>query len=665
MKKLCLLSILSLTASLFANVVMPGIFSDHAVLQRSKATAVFGWADAGEKITVSYGSIKAETTAGKDGRFIVKLDLSTAGNDAGELIICGKNKVVIKDVIVGEVWLCTGQSNMALRLRNTLDADAEIKRSANNRIRTFSPRMTTAVKKLDTLNGQWLVASPATSGNFSAVGYYFAKKLNQDAGLAVGLINPAWGGSMIESWICDEHINASTEAVKKSAAAELDNFINYDAKRQAYLPQLLAWEKSMNWIDDKKSAAPPENAKWEKAPALDKGLKGGGIYWLRREVDVPAKNITNGTIQVWLGRPNVSFQVFWDGKKVHEATRARSLELHALRVSIKTTPGKHTLMLRVSATEPYFRFIRENNIFGKNTASGWEITTEKIFPAASKEQLAARPKFLTERPFASKVPHQIYNALIYPIRNYTVKGNLWYQGESNSGKRTIYGEHILALVKCFRETFDNPELRFYAVQLPDYGTKSKDPGYCGSWPTIRARQTAALKQLPFTAEVIILNTGEAKDIHPINKVPVGERLAAVALKYDYGKKDIICTFPEAVTAVREKNQVRITFTNCHGGLKAEKLPENYWTCRIKNQSEKLIPNSPGSQVEGFSLCGKDGKWHWANARIEGDNIIVSSPAVTEPVRVRYAYQNNPNCNLYSNAGLPAGPFQMEIKYSER
>ena len=665
MQKKYLLGLLSLTvtAALYADVKLPEIFSNHAVLQRSKATAIFGKADAGENITVTYGDIQGKTIANKDGKFIVKLDLSKVGKTANDLIVSGKNKIVIKDVIVGEVWLCTGQSNMAMRLATTLNARNEIKNSANNYIRMFLPKGTTSIKPIDEIKGQWLIALPQNAGRFTAVGYYFAKKLNKEAGLSVGLINPSWGGSTIETWICKKHLNNSSSQVQKTAHEELDNYINYNAKRKDYLTKLLAWEKSVKWVDDTNSVAPPKDAKWQTAPAIDKGIAGPGIYWLQRTVDVNAKNISKDSIMIWLGRPTVAYKVFWDGKLVYEVNRARSLEKWPIRAFIKTTPGKHTLQLRVSATDSKFYFYRENSIFGKSTATGWQMAIEKRFPKVNGKTYATRPKFMYERPFSSKVPEQIFNALIHPIKNYTIKGNLWYQGESNTTitKRFIYGNHITALVNCFRETFNNPELPFYAVQLPEYSSKSTNPNYEGTWPIVRVQQTNALNKLPFAKEVVIFNTGEASDIHPIEKLPVGERLAAVALKNDYGKKDIICDYPQAVKAVKENNKVRVSFINTLGGLKANKLPEYYWLVRNQNKKAKLTANLPQNEVEGFTICGNDGKWFWANAKIEGNDVIVYSPKVTNPAKVRYAFQNNPTCNLFSNAQLPVGTFELIVK----
>ncbi|MBE6358262.1 MAG: sialate O-acetylesterase [Lentisphaerae bacterium] len=643
-------------------VSLPAIFSDHAVLQRSTATAVFGTATPGKKVTVTYGNISAETVAGKDGKFIVRLDLSKAGNDSKELIVAGKNKITVKDVIVGEVWFCTGQSNMAMRLRGTLNSSEEIKNSANSRIRTFSTVARTYTAPQESMPGKWLVASPQTAGNFTAVGYYFAKKLNQETGLAVGLINPAWGGSSIESWTCAKHLENSTAKVKESTKIELDNFINYTAKREAAAKALEAWQQSLNWVDDNKSTAPPADAKWSKIPSITAWHKGAGIYWLRRELEILPKDISDGKVQLWVGRPNVPFKVYWDGKEVLSVNRERSLDRWPIRAIVSTVPGKHTVMIRVSAVEENFVFSRENHISGRSTAAGWEIALERAFPAATKAQLAARPKFMGERPFTCRVPSQIYNGLVYPIRNYSIKGTLWYQGESNAGaKGPLYGEQFKALVKCFRDTFQNPDMPFYAVQLPDHQYKSTNPNYTGTWPIIREGQSNALKELPFAGEITTFDLGESSDIHPINKRPVGERLAAFALNRDYGRKDIVCDAPAAVKAVREKNSVRVTFTNCHGGLVAKELPKTYWVKRNQNSSAALVPNSPGSQIQGFTLCGADGKWFWANAKIEGNDVIVSTPKVAVPVKVRYAYQNNPTCNLFNGAGLPAGAFALDVK----
>ena len=212
-----------------------------------------------------------------------------------------------------------------------------------------------------------------------------------------------------------------------------------------------------------------------------------------------------------------------------------------------------------------------------------------------------------------------------------------------------------------RERFENPEFRFYAAQLPNFMKKESDPNKVSNWVRVRAGQTSAM-DMPGVAEAIIIDNGEASDIHPMDKEPVGERLAAIALRNDYGKKDLPCYSPRAVCAKLDGNAVKVTFKYTDGGLAAKKLADFHWLEYRSKKKEKLVRNSPKAQVEGFAICGKDGKWVWADsADIKGDSVIVSSAKVKTPVAVRYAWQSNPTCNLYNGAGFPAAPFELKVK----
>ena len=271
------------------------------------------------------------------------------------------------------------------------------------------------------------------------------------------------------------------------------------------------------------------------------------------------------------------------------------------------------------------------------------------------------PKYIGTKPFGSKSPNMIWNGLVHPILNCTMKGAIWYQGEQNAGpQRFLYGDQIKALVSDLRERFNNPDMRFYAAQLPNFMAKNPDPNFTGSWVDIRAGQSRAMS-IPGVAQAIIIDLGEANDIHPIDKEPVGERLAAIALRNDYGKSDLPAFSPEAVSAARDGEAVRVSFKYTDGGLVAREVPKFYWNIRSKNKKTELVRNSPNSELEGFAVCGKDGKWVWANAKISGNDVIVSAPAIKEPTAVRYAWQNNPTCNLYNGAGFPAAPFELKVK----
>ena len=398
----------------------------------------------------------------------------------------------------------------------------------------FLPDVKTADIPQDEIKGQWLVASPETAGRFTAVGYYFARKLNRECGLSVGLLNPACGGSLIQAWTCGRHLESAAPAVAESAQKELNNYRNYRTLRDAHVRELLEWEKDLQWVDDAKTNAPPADAEWRKTPSLTGRFHGAGVVWFRKSIELTPADVKDGGVFLWIGRPLVETRIFWDGRPVMTLTRERAIENWPFRFKVATTPGKHTMMMRVSATEREFGFPRENLVGSKPNAGGWEYARERDFPAASPEKLAARPRFLEHRPYHNEVPGLLWNSMLHPILPYTIKGTLWYQGESNSGpKGHLYGSQLAALVTCLREDFQQPEMRFYAVQLPEHHPKNANPNVMGYWTEIRAGQSKTIGTLPFASEIVTLGLGESGDIHPLDKQPVGERLAALAMRNDY------------------------------------------------------------------------------------------------------------------------------------
>lgn len=664
MKKTSLLLALAAGSTLFADVTPSKLFTDHAVLQKSNATSVFGKADPGEKVTVSYAGVTAETVTGKDGKWVVKLDLSKSDDKGHELVMKGKNTVVAKDVITGEVWFCIGQSNMAMTVKKSMNAKENIAKSANNRIRHFRVGCVAPEKPVDDIRGKWVIASPDTTGEFTAAGYFFARRINRECGLAFGLINPSWGGSSIESWISSEKIlKGSTKAVAKSAQDELDAYYNYDSKRDKYVEEVKAWAAKNGCADDEKVTLPPADAKWTPVKSMQRSSKGHGVIWFRKQIEVTKNDFQWGKFHIEVGRPQVPVDVYLNGKKVASLDMKTAACGRQFSSWLKVAPGKYELMLRVYAYTPRVSFPRYHYIGKKaDTYKGWEMFRQRDFAKLSPAQKKAMPKYVGTKPYPSKTPTMIWNGLVHPILNCTMRGALWYQGEQNAGNvRYLYGDHVRALVSDLRERFNNPDLRFYAAQLPNFMSKSADPNKTGSWVDVRAGQSSAMN-IPGVAQAIIIDVGEAGDIHPMNKEPVGERLAAIALRNDYGKKDLPCYSPEAVKAESANGAVKVTFKYTDGGLVAKELPKFHYLVFRSGKKRPLVRNSPKAQVEGFAVCGKDGKWFWADeAKIDGSSVVVSSSKVKEPVAVRYAWQNNPTCNLYNGAGFPAAPFELKVK----
>ena len=666
MKKSILLLSLAAVGAAYANVTMPGVFSDKAVLQKSNATAVFGKADPGEKVSVSYAGVSASTVAGKDGKWLVRLDLSKSDDAGHDLVVKGKNTITCKDVITGEVWYCIGQSNMAMTVVRSMNAKENIAKSANNRIRHFRANCVAPEQPVDNIRGRWVCADPKTTGEFTAAGYFFARRINKECGVAVGLINPSWGGSSIESWISREKIlKGSTKAVAKNAQKELDAYLQYDSRRDKYVEAVNAWAKEVGYTDDAKVEFPAADAKWTPVKNMQRSIKGNGIIWFRKTVNISKADYQWGKVLLEFGRPQVPVDVYLNGKLVAKLDMKTAACGRQFATFVpKLAPGKYEIMLRAYAYTRRISFPRYHNIGKtKNAQMNWEMFRQRNFAKLSAAQVKAMPKYVGTKPYPSKTPGMIWNGLVHPLIPYTMRGALWYQGEQNAGAQSVlYGDHVRALVSELRERFENPEFRFYAAQLPNFMKKSSDPNRVSNWMRVRAGQSSAIESMSGVAEAIIIDLGEANDIHPMNKEPVGERLAAIALRNDYGKKDLPCYSPKAVCAKLEGKAVKVTFKYADGGLAAKKLADFHWLVYSAQKKEKLVRNSPNAQVEGFALCGKDGKWFWADkADIKGDSVIVSSSKVTAPVAVRYAWQDNPTCNLYNGAGFPAAPCELKIK----
>ena len=661
----------SLLSGLFltAEVKVPAIFSDHAVIQKSGATAVFGKADPGEKVSVVYGSARAETTASKDGKWLVKLDLSGDDGKSKELVVAGKNTIRIKDVISGEVWLCAGQSNMQFQLKKSLESKKDIAKSENNFLRTFKMNHTGSLDpNEDKHRGYWVAASPRSAGVFSAVGYYFGRKINAETGKSVGLIDPAWGSSSIQTWMSRETLlEKSTPAVASDTGKLISEFVSYDDRCDAYIKKFNEWAASCGRSDDEvKSTAPPADAKWSARKNIFGGIRASGILWFRKSIEISKKDIFKNSIVFYIGYPSTAVDFYFDGKLAGSFTFKDAKKGGAFRVVIPAKGlawGKHEMTLRVHNAAPVFAFGR--NFFAghnQNNHLDWEMCFEKKYAKLNQKQISEFPKVIAKKPLIQKVPTMVWNAMMKPMVPYTMKGVIWYQGESNSvgESRFLYTDLQKAFIAQLRSEFENPDLPFYSVQLTGYKKKSADPNDAGTWSDIRVQQNKVMRELKNTGVAVILDYGESNDIHPIEKQPVGERLAAIALARDYGRKDVVYMSPEPVSAVKKSGSVCITFTDTAGGLAAPQLPDFYWVNRTRGQKAKLVPNSPGSEVEGFALKDKSGKWHWAEAKISGNTVTVSSPEVADPVEVRYAWQDNPSCNLFNKAGLPASTFSFKL-----
>ncbi len=487
-----------------AEVRLPGFFNDHMVLQRDQPIAVWGWAKPGEDISVTLAGQSAvfPTPAGVDGRWRATLKPMPAGGPH-TLTVEGSNKVVIKDVLIGEVWLCSGQSNMEWVVRNSDNPEREIAAAKFPQIRHVKVAKNTSGHPLDDLSARWEVCSPETAGNFTAAGYFMARELHKELGVPIGLINSSWGGTRIEPW------------------TPIPGF--------------------------------------GQVPAL--------------------KDILN---QVSLTQPD------------NAAYQAR-------------------LTKHIADTEKWVGEARQ--------------------ALTAKSPVAPSPDYPNEiKPLTRHThPTALYNAMIAPLVGYTMRGAIWYQGESNHSEGMMYHEKKKALVGGWREVWGIGDFPFYYVQIAPYQYGSEDPKILARfWEA----QAASL-EIPHTGMIVINDIGNIKDIHPKNKQDVGHRLALLALKNDYGRKDIVASGPVFDSLTLEGDQLRVKFKNAAGGLKSR----------------------DGKPLTHFELIGEQAEFVPAEARIDGDSVVLSAKNVKQPAAMRFAWHKLAEPNLANGAGLPASAFR--------
>lgn len=649
-----------------ADVTLPAIFSEHMVLEKTAKVPIWGKASPGEEVTVKVGDQTANAKAGEDGAWKAVLDLSKSGPGPFVATVKGNNEITIPDVVVGEVWVASGQSNMEWVLANTIDAQKEIASSANPMLRQFRLTKNAVEKPTSEFTGVWEVAGPETSGKFTAVGYYFGKDLQKAINQPVGLIYTNWGGTPSEAWTSPDAI-ASVPDLQQSLE-----------KQQAYakeFPGLRAkfTEDFKKWLDENNRAdkTTPDIAAFAgekvaadgwapvKFPAKLTAADGSPFYgaiWLRREFDLPK---TDKPIRIDVGNVDGFEALYWNGQLVKENTYAtlpgnavrRTYDIPASAVK----EGRNVVAMRIYSPGAQPMVQRDFDISGANPAGPTVSKPEYALAAPAADKAA--PKLPAPAVSPQNTATYLFNGMINPILSYAISGAIWYQGESNAGRSYQYRMAFPLMITDWRKQWGQGDFPFYFVQLANYLAKETAPAESG-WAELREAQSMTLK-LPNTGQAVIIDAGESDDIHPRNKQVVGERLARIALAKDYGQKDLVYSGPTYQAMKVDGSKVRLSFDHVGGGLVAKELPATYIKKSQTNETAPLVRNSPSSELEGFAICGDDKKWVWAEAKIDGNEVVVWSDKVPAPVAVRYAWANNPTCNLFNKEGLPASPFRTD------
>ncbi len=503
-----------LAGAALGDVKLPAVIGDNMVLQQGMQVPIWGWAEAGEKVTViaSWGGKKWEAAADADGKWMVKVDTPAAGGPAKgevspaggpyEVTIAGKNTFLLKNVLVGEVWVCSGQSNMEWSLGQATDANEEIRAADLPNIRLFTVAKRVSEEPQKDCQGRWEQCSPQTAGKFSAVGFFFGRYLHSQMNVPIGLIHTSWGGTPAEAWTSKDWL-----------AKDAD------------------FEPIVKRFEDAVKDYPRLKEKYEQE--------------MKKQEEDAAK----------------------------------------LKAESKPVPRR-----------------------------------PRIEPPMG--------------PGNSNSPAGLYNAMLAPIIPFGIRGAIWYQGEANADRAYQYRKLLPAMISCWRDKWGQGDFAFLIVQLANYMPVSPEPVE-SEWAELREAQTMTLA-VPNTGMAVTIDIGEANDIHPKNKQDVGKRLALWALAKTYGK-DVVYSGPSYKAMKVDGNRVILSFDHIGGGLVA----------------------GGGESLKGFSIAGADRKFVWADAKIEGDTVVVTAEEVAAPVAARYGWANNPVCNFRNKAGLPASPFRTD------
>jgi sialate O-acetylesterase len=635
-----LIFLLTLITASKGQVRLPRLISNGMVLQRHADVRLWGWSSANEEITVSF--IDSIYTARSDdkGEWAIQLSGLEAGGPYS-MQIRGRNTIVVDDIFIGDVWICSGQSNMKLSMEwvRTL-YETEIENSENSYIRYFEvPEkydFNTPLK--DITQGEWFSAGPLNTPKFSAVSYFFALELYKKYGVPVGLINASLGGSPIEAWISEDVLKSFPGYYE-----ELQRFKDSSLIKQIESKDKIridSWYAKLGEDDEGyKNASRPWHdpglniTDWKvmKVPGYWAGDTAGninGAVWFRKDINLPAAMIGKPA-KLALGRIVDADSVFVNGVFVGTTSYQWSPRRYDIPQGL-LKEGENTIVVRVISNTGKGGFVEDKSY--ELIAGGQSIDLKGDW----KYQLGARMEPLENRTSVAMKPAGLYNAMISPLINYAAKGIIWYQGESNTGSPEEYAALFQALINNWREKWKRGSLPFIYVQLPNYLRLCQEPSE-SNWALLREAQQAALT-MPKTGMAVTIDIGEWNDVHPLNKKDVGHRLALWAQKLAYNDSDVVYSGPLFRSVKIRNNKAVLTFSNTGSGLAV----------------------GGGGALNYFAIAGADRRFVWAEARIEHDRVLVWSDEVQNPVAVRYAWADNPEgANLFNKEGLPASPFRTD------
>lgn len=617
-----------------ANIRLPKLFADDMILQRNQPIQIWGWADADEKIEIRFIKQLKSIKADKNGKWMVRLDAENAGGPY-ELSVKGKNQVVLKNVLVGEVWICSGQSNMEFTVSEAMNAEKEMNEADFPFIRHFKvERDVSSLPKDDVKSGKWEVSNKSSVGNFTAVGYFFAKKLYEELKIPIGLINTSWGGTGSETWTSREAFENSDEfkeMIANMPKVNLDSISQIFVKSETKRIEILQGSKinSDNAAQFKefefKDTSWPEINQPELWETQELG-EFDGVAWLRKTIILSAdeagkagmlelskiddEDITyiNG---IEVGRNNI-----WDAKRKYPIP-AGILKEGENMIAIRVVDGGGG-----------------GGIYGDPSDLKLTIGNTAI-PLSGKWKYQVESVKSDISP--NSYPSLLFNAMVNPLIPFAIQGVLWYQGETNAWRAQQYKKAFPLLINDWRNKWHQGDFPFYFVQLSSFNETNGDSNNGSMWAELREAQTETL-QLPNTGMCVTTDIGDPNDIHPKNKQDVGKRLTPIALNKTY-KKNIVSSGPTFKSMEIQGNKIIASFENIGSGLAT---PDKY------------------GYVRGFEIAGEDQIFYYAKAKIVDDKVVIYNENVKNPVAIHFGWADDASDNnLYNKEGFPAVPFRTD------
>jgi sialate O-acetylesterase len=619
-------------------VILPRLLSDGAVLQRDAKLKIWGWASPGERVTLTFADKTYMATTDANQEWSIVLPSQPAGGPF-QLTFKGKNEITVSNVVFGDVWVCSGQSNMELTMQRVQDRyPNEIAASENPMIRHFTVPDEYDFKKpnRDVSSGSWETANPKNVRNFSAVGYFFARKLFEKYGVPIGLVNAALGGSPVEAWMSENVIRKFPEDFEEYIKFQDDDFIRAREEKNSIEARQWIWdlnqrdpglsEKEGRWYSNE-----IDDSEWNRIqlPQLfpEPQTQFSGSLWFRKTIEVPG-SMAGKPASLWMGRIIDQDSIFVNGQFVGWTSYQYPPRKYTVPAGV-LRKGNNVIAIRVIVQSGRGGFVPDKPYFLAVANDTVDLKGEWKF----REGASVNP--MNSFTFTRWKPVGLFNKMIAPLTEFRIKGVIWYQGESNANAPEDYSLKLSEMIGDWRARWSSGTFPFLFVQLPNFMEPKTKPAE-SNWARLRQQQLETLV-VPATGMAVAIDLGEWNDIHPLNKKDVGERLALLARSVAYKERGIMPSGPIAISAKFGFPEAQIRFANAQNGLVAK-----------------------GQVLKGFEVS-EDGKTFFiADARIRGNEVVVSSVDIKSIVAIRYAWADNPSeANLYNKEGLPASPFELK------